>query len=79
MPLFLELHLNSRTKESAFGKEISQSSGDILYVKEIGCNVGTTIEVKDLFFNVPARQKFLKSPQREAALITDILSRLALS
>ena len=71
--------LNSRTKEFSSGKEISQSSGDILYVKEIGCNVGTTIEVKDLFFNVPARQKFLKSPQRESALIADILGRLALA
>lgn len=71
--------LNSRTSESTIGKEISQSSGDILYVKEIGCNIGTTIEVKELFFNVPARQKFLKSPQREAALITDILGRLALA
>lgn len=71
--------LNSRTNDSTVGMEISQSSGDILYIKEIGCNVGTTIEVKDLFFNVPARQKFLKSPQREAALITDILGRLALA
>ncbi|WP_435789590.1 DNA mismatch repair endonuclease MutL [Clostridium sp.] len=71
--------LNSRTSETSFGKEISQISGDILYVKEIGCNVGTTIEVVDLFFNVPARQKFLKTPQREAALISDIISRLALA
>ncbi|MBK5240525.1 DNA mismatch repair endonuclease MutL [Clostridium sp.] len=71
--------LSSRTSESSFGKEISQSSGDILYVKDIGCNVGTTIEVVDLFFNVPARQKFLKTPQREAALISDIISRLALA
>lgn len=71
--------LSSRTSESSFGKEISQSSGDILYVKEIGCNVGTTIEVVDLFFNVPARQKFLKTPQRETALISDIISRLALA
>ena len=71
--------LSSRTKESTVGMEISKSSGDILYVKETGCNVGTTIEVKDLFFNVPARQKFLKTPQRESALISDILGRLALA
>ena len=71
--------LNSRTEESSVGKEISQSSGDIVYIKEIGCNIGTTIEVKDLFFNVPARQKFLKTPQRESALISDIVGRLALA
>ncbi|MCB2292123.1 DNA mismatch repair endonuclease MutL [Clostridium algoriphilum] len=71
--------LSSRTKESSIGKEISQSSGEITYINEIGCNVGTTIEVKDLFFNVPARQKFLKSPQRESALISDIIGRLALA
>lgn len=71
--------LNSRTEESSVGKQISQSSGDIVYIKEIGCNIGTTIEVKDLFFNVPARQKFLKTPQRESALISDIVGRLALA
>lgn len=71
--------LNSRTKESTVGREISKSSGGILHIKEVGCNVGTTIEVKDLFFNVPARQKFLKTPQREAALISDIVGRLALA
>ena len=71
--------LGSRTIETPSGMEISKVSGDVLYIKEVGCNVGTTIEVKDLFFNVPARQKFLKSPQRESALISDILGRLALA
>lgn len=68
----------SRTKEFEYGREISISGGQINYIKDVGANLGTTIEVKDLFFNIPARLKFLKSPQREAALINDIVGRLAL-
>lgn len=73
-----KVKLISRTNEYAYGKEISISGGVIEYTKEVGCNVGTTIEICDLFYNVPARLKFLKSPQREAALINDIIERLAL-
>ncbi|MDP4145688.1 MAG: DNA mismatch repair endonuclease MutL [Bacillota bacterium] len=71
--------LRSRTKDFDYGKEISISGGIVDYVKDVGCNIGTTIEVSDLFFNVPARKKFLKSYQREAALISDIVNRLALA
>lgn len=44
-----------------------------------GTNKGTVIEVRDLFYNVPARLKFMKTPQREGSLIADIVNRIALS
>ncbi|MBI6872483.1 DNA mismatch repair endonuclease MutL [Clostridium aciditolerans] len=71
--------LKSRTEEYDYGKETSINGGVLDYIKDAGCNVGTTIEIKDLFFNVPARKKFLKSSSREAAYISDILNRLALA
>ena len=51
----------------------------MLRVAECGINKGTIIEVKDLFFNVPARKKFLKTTSREASLINDIITRIALA
>lgn len=73
------LNMKSRINTSDFGKEISISGGRTDFIKEAGCNVGTSIEVSDIFYNVPARQKFLKSSQREASLITDIVERLAIA
>lgn len=74
-----ETLLKSRIAENDYGKEISISGGKVNYIKETGCNIGTTIEVNNIFYNVPARQKFLKSSQRETALITDIVERLAIA
>lgn len=74
-----ETSLKSRIAENDYGKEISISGGKINFIKETGCNTGTTIEVNNIFYNVPARQKFLKSSQRETALITDIVERLAIA
>lgn len=74
-----ECLLRSRTSEFTCGREISITGGAINYIKDVGMNVGTYIEVKNLFFNVPARLKFLKSPIREAAAISDIISRIALA
>lgn len=71
--------LRSRTKELEAGKQISISGGVKNHIKDVGCSIGTSIEVRDIFYNVPARQKFLKSSQREAALISDIINRLALA
>lgn len=74
-----KVSLKSRTDGKEFGREIYIFGGKNEYIKDVGCNVGTTIEVRDLFFNVPARQKFLKSEQRESSLISNIVNRLALA
>ncbi|MGL5150054.1 MAG: DNA mismatch repair endonuclease MutL, partial [Clostridium sp.] len=71
--------VKSKIKDEPFGREITIDGGEITQFKECGCNDGTTIEVKDIFFNVPARKKFLKSSQREGSIIGDILNRIALS
>ena len=47
-------------------------------ISQVGCAPGTTIEVSDLFFNVPARRKFLKKPSTEAAHVQETLVRLGL-
>ncbi len=71
--------LKSRSKDKEFGKEISIDGGKINYINDTGCNIGTSIDVNNIFYNVPARQKFLKSTQREAALISNIINRLTLA
>jgi DNA mismatch repair protein MutL len=48
-------------------------------VQDIGCPSGTTFVIRELFYNVPARKKFLKTPRTEAGYITDLIHRLALS
>jgi len=69
--------LKSKTKDEPFGKEIYVEGGKVVHIMDTACNDGTTIEVRDLFFNVPARQKFLKSAQREASLISELVLRVA--
>ena len=71
--------LKSKAEGFDVGNEIIISGGVLKGTQEIGCNKGTTILVEDLFFNVPARKKFLKSPSREAAGISDIVTRLSLA
>lgn len=58
---------------------IEVAGGITTDVREAGGNVGTTIVVKDLFFNTPARKKFLKTAATEASHINDIIVKLALS
>ncbi|WP_142415313.1 DNA mismatch repair endonuclease MutL [Hathewaya massiliensis] len=74
-----KVNLKSRTKDFLAGKEIIIEGGNIVDFKDTGCSTGTTIEISDLFFNVPARQKFLKSSRRESALISDMVLRMSLS
>ena len=61
------------------GTRIEISGGELISEKDAGCADGTTLIVRDLFFNTPARRKFLKKAQAESAYIDDIVKRLALS
>lgn len=74
-----KISLSSKQKDMLSGKEISISGGINNGIKDEAMNQGTLIEVSDLFYNVPARKKFLKSMGRETALIGDIINRIALA
>jgi DNA mismatch repair protein MutL len=71
--------LITRDKDSEFGTEILVEGGKIIKVAEAGAPLGTMITVKDLFFNMPARRKFLKTINTETGHIADIISSLALA
>ena len=74
-----KLTFRSKPSDCDFGKEIILEAGEKISLSDIGMNNGSVMEVKDLFFNVPARRKFLKSTSREGSLINDIILRIALS
>ncbi len=70
--------LTTRTAGSAEGIRVEVAGGKILEVLPAGCAPGTTLEIRDLFFNTPARKKFLKSPPTEENHITETVIMLAL-
>jgi DNA mismatch repair protein MutL len=71
--------LRSRTATAAGGAELEVHGGKAGQVQPAGCPVGTTIEVRDLFFNTPVRQRFLKTPGTEVGHATEAFNRLALA
>ncbi|MBR2861914.1 MAG: DNA mismatch repair endonuclease MutL [Clostridia bacterium] len=73
------VQLSTRTKDAVEGTLIELLGGEIERFFPCGCAEGTSITVKDLFFNTPARRKFLKKPSQEAASIADVVNKLALS
>ena len=70
--------LSSKDEESPIGSAVNVSGGKITGLKEIQRNRGTTIEIKDLFFNTPARLKFLRKATTEYMNIKDIVIQEAL-
>lgn len=73
--------LTTRERESASpeGTQIVISGGKILEVKAAGCAPGTTVEVRQLFFNLPARRKFLRTEETESAHVVHYLTLAALA
>jgi DNA mismatch repair protein MutL len=73
------LTLRSRSEESLGGWEIYVEGGKVKRAGEVGCPGGTTIEVRDLFFNTPARRKFLRRDETELGHIGDVVTKQALA
>ena len=71
--------LTTRTPDSDEAVRLFVEGGHLRSESAVGAAVGTTIEVEDLFFNVPARKKFLKRPTTELGHISDAVVRLALA
>ena len=69
----------SRQAEADFASIIEISGGTITDFSEAGGNIGTTVKVEDLFYNTPARKKFLKTPSSEGSNINEIVVKLAIS
>ena len=69
----------TRTKASLTGYRCVAEGGEIGEVEEAGCPFGTTIVVRDLFYNTPARQKFLKKDISEATAVSQVIDKMALS
>lgn len=68
----------TRTPDSEAGLKVDCENSEIK-VTETGCAIGTTMEVKDLFYNIPARMKFLKKTQTELASIIETVQGIAIS
>ena len=74
-----QLSVKTKTKKSNVGIKILCSGGKIFETAEIALPTGTIIEVSDLFFNVPARKKHLKTMQTELRQITEIMTKFVLA
>ena len=71
--------LRTRTADAATGTEIRVNGGIVSSEREVGAPAGTCIDVGDLFYNLPARQKFLKSDSAESAQISKMVTQLSLA
>ena len=69
----------TKTAEAAEGSMLVSEGGKILDISEVGCSTGTTVVVENLFFNVPARRKFLKKDSTEAMNCAALVEKVALS
>src|SRR5256884_5509229 len=71
--------LRTRARGQQSGTEIRVNGGAIASIVEIGVAQGTVVEVNDVFYNLPARRKFLKSDAAESAQVSRIVTQLALA
>ncbi|MFV0520633.1 MAG: DNA mismatch repair endonuclease MutL [Lachnospirales bacterium] len=74
-----EVIVTTKTKDDELAIELTIVNGEIISEKQVKGDIGTTFIVKNLFFNVPARLKFLKKPVVEGGYVSDLLQNFALS
>ena len=70
--------LRTRPRDATGGVEVTVNGGAPASVRDAGAPVGTSVEVRDLFYNLPARRKFLKSDAAEMAQVTRVVTQMAL-
>ena len=74
-----KVRILSKTKDNEMGAMLEAHAGQVITHIKSGCQEGTTVIVEDLFYNVPARKKFLKRDATEASYITSIVEKVAMS
>jgi DNA mismatch repair protein MutL len=72
------MKITSRQKQALVGHTLRIAGGEPQSIEEAGASVGALIEVRDIFYNVPVRRKFLRAPKTEGDHIQDVLIRTAL-
>lgn len=71
--------MKTRTRDAESGIELACDGGEAPEIRPCGCAPGTTVELLDLFFNVPARRKFLRAAATESAHVTEVVRDIALA
>ena len=73
-----QVEMLTKTREEETGTRILISAGEIELIEDAACREGTSITVKNLFYNVPARRKFLKKPATESGYVAELVNKIAL-
>lgn len=74
-----KVEMTSKTKDEQFGGKFTIEGSEPLELEEVGCADGTSIVIRDIFYNTPARLKFLKSSSTEGNYIANLVDKIALS
>lgn len=74
-----KLQIITKERESIYGNSLYFESGKLQSIDQAGCPNGTTVIVRDLFYNTPARMKFLKKDSSEASKVQNVVEKMALS
>ncbi len=74
-----KLQIITKERESIYGNSLYFESGKLQSIDQAGCPNGTTVIVRDLFYNTPARMKFLKKDSSESSKVQNVVEKMALS